>query len=228
MTNYLAALALLALGAGTACADDKSAPARPMAQATARPAAAQPAASPASAAAPAAGAAVKRLTQKPNTGSLTFTFEQAGAANHGSFKQFETVLSYDEQNPAGSSLRVTVQMASLDTRDKDRDTSLASAELFDTLKFPTATYVAASLAKRANGGLEAVGKLTLRGVTRDLRIPITLESTADGYELTGETAIKRLDYGVGQGEWQSTEWVGNDVKLAYRVPLVAAGPAPPK
>ena len=65
-----------------------------------------------------------------------------------------------------------MQIASLDTQDKDRDDTLAGADLFDAKKFPTAQYVASSLAKRADGGLEAVGKLTLRGVTRDLRLPL--------------------------------------------------------
>ena len=57
----------------------------------------------------------------------------------------------------------------------------------------------------ADGGLEAVGKLTLRGVTHDLRLPLTIKPTADGLELSAKTAIKRLDYGVGQGDWKSTE-----------------------
>ena len=80
-----------------------------------------------------------------------------------------------------------------------------------------------SFARRADGGLEAVGKLTLRGVTRELRIPVTLRPIADGLELSGETRIRRLDYGVGQGDWQATDWVGNDVRLQYKVKLAKAG-----
>lgn len=160
--------------------------------------------------------------QAPAGSRLTFSFSQAGADNAGSFKQFATDLTYDEKNLAASKLRVKVQLASLDTQDKDRDTTLAGADLFDTQKFPTAQYVATSLARRASGGIEAVGKLTVRGVTKDLRLPITLRATAAGLELSGEVSLKRLDYGVGQGEWKSTEWVGDDVKLQYKVALVKA------
>jgi polyisoprenoid-binding protein YceI len=166
-----------------------------------------------------AAAAVPHYSQGPGS-TLTFTFDQAGAASQGSFKQFTTDLAYDEKNLAGSSLSVTVQIASLDTQDKDRDSTLASAELFDTQKFPTATYVASSFARGASGKLEAVGKLTMRGVTRNVRIPLVIKPTATGLELTGETSIKRLDFGVGQGEWKSTEWVGDTVKLQYKVALV--------
>ena len=89
-------------------------------------------------------AAAPRFTQAPG-GSLTFSFMQAGAESHGSFRQFTTELGYDEKNPAAGSLKVTVQIASLDTQDKDRDESLAGADLFDAKKYPTAQYVANSL-----------------------------------------------------------------------------------
>jgi polyisoprenoid-binding protein YceI len=152
-------------------------------------------------------------------GSLTFTFVQAGAESRGSFRQFTAGMRYDERNPAGGSLEVTVQIGSLDTQDKDRDDALAGADLLDAKKYPTANYVADSFARRADGKLEAVGRLTLRGVTRELRIPLTIRDVAGAVELSGEVTIKRLDYGVGQGEWQSTEWVGDEVKLQYKVPM---------
>ena len=71
---------------------------------------------------------------------------------------------------------------------------------------------------------DAVGKLTLRGVSRDIHVPFSFR-TADeqgkpaGY-LLGKTTIKRLDFGVGQGDWKSTEWVGNDVAVSYSLRLV--------
>ena len=148
-----------------------------------------------------------------------FTFEQVGAASKGSFKQFATTLDYDEKNLAAGKLDVKVQIGSLDTQDKDRDTTLVSADLFDAQKFPTATYVSTSFAKKPAGGIEAVGKLTIRGVTKELRLPLVIRTTAAGLELSGEVKIKRLDFGVGQGEWTSTEWVGDVVTLSYKVAL---------
>lgn len=163
-----------------------------------------------------------RHTQAPGTGTLAFSFVQAGAESQGTFRQFATELRWDAANPTAGTLKVTVQVASLDTQDKDRDEALRGAELFDAQSHPTAQYVASAFAKRPNGSLEAVGKLTLRGVTRDLRLPLTIKSTANGVELAGEVTLKRLDFGVGQGEWKSTEWVGDEVKLRYHVPLVRA------
>jgi polyisoprenoid-binding protein YceI len=166
-------------------------------------------------------AAATRYAQAPAGNSLLFSFVQAGAANQGEFKKFATELVYDEHNPGGSSLKVTVQTASFDTQDKDRNETLAGADLLDPKKFPTAQFIAGSLAKGAKG-LEAVGKLTLHGVTRDLRLPLELRPTATGLTLSGATTIKRLDYGIGTGDWASTEWVGDEIKLSYQVALVRA------
>jgi len=192
VTNYIASLMAATMLAGASHAADA-------------PAAAKPAAA--------------RYAQAAGTGKLNFSFVQAGAESQGAFRQFATELTWDAANPAAGNLKVTVQVGTLDTQDKDRDDALRGAELFDTKSHPTAQYVASSFAKLANGGLEAVGKLTLRGVTRDLRLPLTIKPNANGVELSGDVTIKRLEFGVGQGEWQSTEWVGDDVKLHYVVPL---------
>lgn len=217
MTSYRSALVLAALIGGAACADDQKPPATKAAtsNAAAKPtaAAATPPGKPA-----AASATTGNVTHYVQTAgsSLGFTFEQAGAQTNGSFKQFATTFDYDPSNLAASRLDVKVQMSSLDTRDQDRNTTLASADLFDTRKYPTATYSAGSLVKGANG-VEAVGKLTIRNVSRDLRVPLAIKPAGSGLELSGAVTIKRLDYGVGQGEWKSTESVGDAVKITYKV-----------
>lgn len=214
MTNYrIASIAAVALFAG-ACSAAETPAATPASKPAAAKTAAAPAASPAATALP-------HYVQAPGS-SLAFTFTQEGAASKGSFRQFATELRYDEKTPATGSLNVKVQTASVDTEDKDRNELIAGSDLFDAARFPVAQYVANSFAKRADGSLEAIGKLTLRGVTRDLRLPLKIARTATGLELSGEAAIKRLDYGVGQGDFKSTESVGDEVKLQYKVAFVKA------
>jgi polyisoprenoid-binding protein YceI len=218
MTNYgISLITAAALFAGSCSAAETPAP-----TAAPKPAAAKPAS--AAAAAPAqAATALPHYVQAPSGNSLTFTFVQEGAASKGTFKQFATALRYDEKALASSSLDVKVQMASVDTQEKERNELITGSDLFDAAKFPVAQYVASSFAKRADGGLEAVGKLTIRNITHDLRLPLTLKPTAKGLELSGKTSFRRLDYGVGQGEWKSTEGVGDEVKIEYAVSLVRSG-----
>ncbi|MBV6424995.1 MAG: Protein YceI [Steroidobacteraceae bacterium] len=159
------------------------------------------------------------------SGTLQFRFSQAGAATVGSFGKFEVTMT-TAADGTPTALAVTVATDSLDTKDKDRDTALRSSDLFDVKQFPRATFTADSIRRTAGGSFEAIGKLTIRGVTRDVTLPFTLAAsaggTAPGRLLAGELPLKRLDYGIGQGEWRSTEMVGDAVTVLYSVTLTAA------
>src|SRR5512146_2001271 len=152
--------------------------------------------------------------------SLTYTFSQAGAENQGRFKSF--AASFD---PVGGRLEVAIDMRSFDTGDQQRNGILGDNDFFDVAQYPQSRFTASRIAKTA-AGYAAPGTLTLRGGTRNITIPFTWR-TADvqghlvGY-LSGQTTLRRLDFGVGQGQWQSTEWVGNDVTVRYSLVLVSA------
>lgn len=158
--------------------------------------------------------------------SLQFTFVQAGARNTGRFRHF--TVSFDPP-PAGSTsgrLEVTVDVGSLDTGDSDRDDTLRDKDLFDVAKFPQARFSAAQIVTTASG-YEAAGRLTIRGVTREVRIPFTFRTTTEngaaaGY-MSGNTIVRRLDYGVGQGDWKATDQAGNDVTVSWSLRLTAVG-----
>ena len=156
--------------------------------------------------------------------ALEFTFTQAGAQNKGRFTRFPVTFEFSPDNPATGQLDVVVEMASLDSGDEERDDTLKSPDLFAVAKFPQAHYVATQFVKTA-GGFEALGKLTLRGVTRELRVPFTFRTATEngasvGY-MSGRTSLKRLDYGVGQGDWKATDQVGNDVGVSFALRLTA-------
>jgi polyisoprenoid-binding protein YceI len=161
----------------------------------------------------------------PAKSTLEYQFEQAGAQNKGKFTKYPVTLDFSPGNPAAGKLDVVVEMASLDTGDKERDETLKGGDLFSVAKFPQAHFTSTQITKTATG-FDAAGKLTLRGVTRDVHVPFTFR-TADeqgkpAAYLLGKTTLKRLDFGVGQGDWKSTEWVGNDVSVSYSLRLVTA------
>jgi polyisoprenoid-binding protein YceI len=160
----------------------------------------------------------------PAKSSLEFTFMQAGAANKGRFTRFQVALDFSAENLAASRLDVTIEMNSTDTGDQERDDTLKGADLFAVAKFPQAHF-AASQINRTASGYEAVGKLTIRGVTRDARVPFSFRTATEngaavGY-MSGKTSVRRLDYGVGQGDWKATDQVGNDVAVSFTLRLIA-------
>jgi len=178
----------------------------------------------AAAAAPGAGSAVHYVSDAAHS-SLEFSFTQAGAQNQGRFKSFPVVFDFAPDALTASRLEVTVDMNSLDTGDQERDDNLRDSDLFAVKRYPQAHYSATQFSKAASG-YEALGKLTLRGVTRELRVPFTFRTATEngagvGY-MSGKLTIRRLDFGVGQGDWKSTEWVGNDVGITFNVRLTSA------
>jgi polyisoprenoid-binding protein YceI len=161
----------------------------------------------------------------PAKSSLEFTFTQAGAQNKGRFTHFQTLLDFAPENLPASHLEVTIEMNSLDSGDQERDDALRNADLFAVKKFPQAHFSAAQILKTANG-YEAVGKLTIRDASREVRVPFTFRTATEagasaGY-MSGKTTIKRLDYGVGQGDWKATDQVGNDVGVSFALRLTSA------
>ena len=182
-----------------------------------------PAAAPATPATPATPAATHYVLD-PAKSSLDYTFVQAGAANKGRFTRFQVAYDFAPESPAASRLDVTVDINSLDTGDQERDDTLRGADLFAVAKFPQAHF-AASQIDRTAAGYEAVGKLTIRGVTRDARVPFSFRTATEngaavGY-MSGKTSLRRLDYGVGQGDWKATDQVGNDVIVSFALRLTA-------
>jgi polyisoprenoid-binding protein YceI len=157
--------------------------------------------------------------------SLEFSFLQAGATNKGKFTRFPVSFDFSPDALPGSKLDVTIETASLDSGDQERDDTIKSADLLSVAKFPQAHFTATQVNKTATG-FEAVGQLTLRGVTRALTVPFTFRTATEngaavGY-MNGKVNLKRLDFGVGQGDWKSTESVGNDVGVAFALRLTAA------
>lgn len=167
-----------------------------------------------------AGAA-PALVADPAHGTLTFSGTQAGAKFTGVFRKFTARVALDPAAPATGRIEVSIDTNSVDTKDAERDGNIKGADFFDVAKHPTASYVTKSITRTAKG-FAAVGTLTLRGVSRDVPLEFQFTKTAAGASLTGSASLKRLDFGVGQGEWKSTEWVGDDVRVEFSLDLKPA------
>jgi polyisoprenoid-binding protein YceI len=127
---------------------------------------------------------------------------------------------YDAKDLGNSSVKVTIKTDSINTNQIDRDNHLRSPDFLDVQKFPAITFESTKIVKKG-GTYEALGKLTIKGVTKEVRIPFALNgpvkdpwgNTRIGIE--GALTINRLDYGVS---WNKTLdngglVVANDVKI---------------
>jgi len=175
----------------------------------------------------AAAAPPPKYTLDPARSLLRFSFMQAGASNTGRFSKYTAEVAFSNDNLAASKIDVTIDIDSLDTGDKERDDTLKMPDLFDVKKFPTAHFVSTRIVATTAGRYEAQGKLTIRNVTKPVTVPMTFQNKMEqgkniGY-MTGRAAIKRLDFGVGQGDWKATDQVPDDVAVTFSLRLTPVG-----
>jgi len=165
----------------------------------------------------AAGPAI-RYVADPGPSRLEFSGVQGGAEFKGVFHKFTAVVVFAPDTLADARFDVEIDLNSLDTMDDDRDSTMRGADIFDVAHFPTAHYVTRSFTKTASG-YTTVGALTLRGVTKDVPVDFQFAANAGGAKLSGTARLKRLDFGVGQGDWKSTKSVADEVNVAFALVL---------
>lgn len=170
------------------------------------------------AAATAAAGSAASFTADTAQSRLEFAGVQAGAEFKGVFHKFTASVDFAPDALANSRIDVQIDMNSVDSMDKDRDTTIRSKDVFDVTHNPTAHYVTKTITKTV-AGFAAVGALTLRGVTKDVPIEFQFAPAAAGAKLSGSAKLNRLDFGVGQGDWKSTETIGDAVKINFSLVL---------
>ncbi len=119
------------------------------------------------------------------------------------FGQAEGVLVYDAANVAASSVKVTLPLAGLNSYTAKFDAHLRSADFFDALKFPVATFRSTAVESAGEGKLKVSGELTIKDITHPVVLDVTLNKVGEnmrkqptiGFDAT--TSIKRSDFGLG-------------------------------
>lgn len=162
-------------------------------------------------------AAAADYVQAPGS-TLVFASNYQGETFTGRFGSFTTTMRFDPKQLATSQLDVAIQLAGTQTGNKDRDDTLVSADFFNVGKFAQARYTATKF--RALGGNQyaADGTLTLRGASKPVTLTFTWTPGAQPV-LTGKATVKRLDFGVGGGDWADTSTIPNEVAISTKVVL---------
>lgn len=171
------------------------------------------------AACPAALAEVRQADG--SSGTLEFSAMQAGAKFTGAFKQFQVRLDFDPSRASRGSLHVTVETPSIDTQDAERDEILRSSDFFWAEKHPQAVFHSERF-EPDGAGFRAQGELTIRGATKPAAVRFTLAPAQGATVMKGTASLRRLAFGLGQGEWASTEWVGDEVEIRFELKLKPA------
>jgi polyisoprenoid-binding protein YceI len=156
---------------------------------------------------------------------IDFSVKEMGVTVSGQFRKFDATIDLDPVKPENSKADVTVDIGSLTTGDADADAIAVDKPWLNKIDFPKAAFKSTSVKGLAANRYEVKGQLTIRGKTRDITVPLTTESQADGSVVaSGEFSVKRSDFAIGGGEWNEGDVVADAVPVKFRLTL---GPARP-
>lgn len=159
---------------------------------------------------------------RPNESRLDFSYEQMSVPMDGRFSKFNAQLAFDPARLAKASARIEVDVASIDTGSTEADTEVVGKAWFDAKRFPVVSFVSSGIRALGGNRYEASGKLSIKGKNRDVVTPVTFQSSGSKGIFEGAFAIRRLDYGIGEGAWADVSAVADEVKIKFRIVVYAA------
>lgn len=155
----------------------------------------------------------------PAQSEITFVSKQMGVPVEGHFKKFDAQISFNPAKPQTSKIAFTVDTGSASLGTPEVDTELPKPLWFNVPKFPQATFQSGAVKGLGGGKFEVAGKLTIKGQSQDVLVPVTLTQSGAVTTATGAFAIKRLVFKIGEGEWADTSMVADEVQVKFKLAL---------
>ena len=159
----------------------------------------------------------------PAQSELSFVAKQMGVPVSGHFKKFDAQVNFDAAKLATSKVTFTVDMGSATMGSAEADSELPKAPWFNAPKFPQATFTSSAFKPLGAGKYELTGKLSIKGQTRDVVVPLAMTQTGAITVATGVLPIKRLAFSIGDGDWADTAMVADEVQVKFKFSLSGVG-----
>lgn len=149
---------------------------------------------------------------------------------HGRFATWGGTLVIDNADITKSKVEVSIETASVDTKDEKRDAHLRSPDFFDTEKYPTMTFVSTAVERKSDDELEVTGNLTIAGTTKAVKLRVesagTVKDPWGGTRagFSAKTTINRKDFGL---HWNAAleaggVLVGEKVEISLEIEAIEA------
>lgn len=167
----------------------------------------------------AAQPAVAQQKLVPAQSEVQFTARQMGVPLEGHFKKFDAQVSFDPAKLATSKIVFTVDTGSATMGSRETDAELPKATWFNVPQFPQATFQSSAIKALGAGKFEVTGKLSIKGLARDVVVPVTLVQNGATTMATGALPLKRLAFKIGENEWADTSMVADEVQVKFKLAL---------
>jgi polyisoprenoid-binding protein YceI len=160
----------------------------------------------------------------PAQSEIGFVSRQMGVPVEGRFKTFDGEIAFDPKQPEAARIGLTIALGSVSLGVAETEAELAKPEWFSTRQFPTASFESTSVRPVAPSRFDIAGKLRIKGLARDVVVPVTLARNGTDTIASGTFVVKRLDFKIGDGDWKDTSLVADDVQVRFKLTLRGVAP----
>ena len=159
----------------------------------------------------------------PAQSAVNFEAKQMGVPLKGHFKKFDAQIAFDAAKPESSKIHFTVDTGSATMGARETDAELPKPVWFNVAQFPQATFESSTIKALGGGKFDVAGKLTIKGTSVNVSVPVVLTQSGATTTATGVLPIKRLAFKIGDGEWADTSMVADEVQVKFKLALTGVG-----
>jgi polyisoprenoid-binding protein YceI len=163
------------------------------------------------------GAALAHADVDTSKSTVIATTKQMNVPVDGKFRKFSAQLNFDPAKPTAGNANVSIDTASYDLGADDYNKQAQGKEWFDSKTYPNATFVSSAIAPAGGNQYKVTGKLTIKGKSQTVVVPVTIASQGNTQTFDGSLPIKRSQFDVGTGEWKDTSVVADEVVIKFHI-----------
>ena len=171
-----------------------------------------------------AGSAFAQAKVVPAQSQIGFAIKEMGVPVDGTFKQWTADIAFDPKKPEAGKVAFTIATGSASFGAPETDAEVPKATWFNIAKFPNASFASTAIKAKGGNRFDVAGKLTIKGTTKDVVVPIALAQAGTATTATGAFAIKRNDFHIGEGEWTDTSQLADEVAVKFKIVLSGVAP----
>ncbi|WP_396206013.1 YceI family protein [Gemmatimonas sp.] len=155
---------------------------------------------------------------------INFVADSRMLSAHGFFGKWDADVKLDATKYENSTISLTIDASSINTRVDMRDNHLRGPDFFDVAKFPTITFKSTGVKQTAANKLEITGDLTVKGVTKKIVVPASVMFYDKGVgRFRGTLTVLRKDFGVSYDP--AVNPIENEVQVQWDIALKEPAPA---
>jgi polyisoprenoid-binding protein YceI len=151
--------------------------------------------------------------------SIHFTSRQMGVPVDGAFRRFDASLAFDPEAPGKASGQLRIDLASVDTGNREANEEVVGAQWFDVKHHPAADFELRQIQPQGAGRFQVSGVMRLKGSNQPMTFNTRLVASGKQAVMEGSFVLKRLDFKVGEGIWGDVGVVANEVTVKFHLVL---------